>query len=85
MPSSGGRADVVGALATTLLERDRYAGDHSDSLVEMAAAVARAMGLDEKDVQPVRAAALLHDVGKVAIPDDVLTNPEASTTRDGGW
>lgn len=82
-PSSGGRADAVSALATALLERDGYAGDHAHSLVEMAGEVGRAMGLDEKDVQHVRAAALLHDVGKVAIPDEVLSHPEA--LDDDGW
>lgn len=64
--------DVVEALATTLLERDRYTGEHSESVVEMAAAVAHRLGLDAAEVSRVRAAALLHDIGKVAIPDHVL-------------
>ena len=64
--------DVVEALAATLLERDRYTGEHSESVVDMAGAVAHRLGLDEAEVSRVRAAALLHDIGKVAIPDHIL-------------
>lgn len=82
-PSAGGRAEAISALATALLERDGYVGDHAHSLVEMAGEVARALGLDERDVQHVRAAALLHDIGKVAIPDEVLAHPE--TLDEESW
>jgi diguanylate cyclase (GGDEF)-like protein/putative nucleotidyltransferase with HDIG domain len=64
--------DVVAGLAVALLERDRYTGEHSESVVEMAAAVARALGVPEAEVGRIRSAALLHDIGKVAIPDEIL-------------
>lgn len=82
-PSTGGRAEAISALATALLDRDGYAGDHAHSLVEMAGEVGRALGLEERDVQHVRAAALLHDIGKVVIPDEVLAHPEA--LDDEAW
>ena len=66
--------DAVAGLAEALLERDRYTGEHSESVVELAASVARGLGLDEAEVERVRAAALLHDIGKVAIPDSILHN-----------
>src|SRR2546423_2290263 len=69
---SEAQRDAVSALAVALLERDRYTGEHSESLVEMAAAVASGLGLNADEVDRVRAAALLHDVGKVGIPDEVL-------------
>ena len=69
---AAGQRDAVSALAVALLERDRYTGEHSESVVEMAAAVARGLGIDEDEVDRIRAAALLHDVGKVGIPDEVL-------------
>jgi diguanylate cyclase (GGDEF)-like protein/putative nucleotidyltransferase with HDIG domain len=81
---SGGIADetgdpmhgeVVAALASALQERDRYTGEHSESVVEMAARVAQAMGLDAEEVSRVRTAALLHDIGKVGIPDEILHKP----------
>ena len=67
--------DVVVALASALQERDQYTGDHSESVVEMSARVAEAMALDDGDVARVRMGALLHDIGKVGIPDDILHKP----------
>ena len=69
------RRDAVEALAIALLERDRYTGEHSESVVEMAVAVARGLGLSPAQCEDVRAAALLHDIGKVGIPDAILNKP----------
>jgi diguanylate cyclase (GGDEF)-like protein/putative nucleotidyltransferase with HDIG domain len=68
----GPRRDAVEALAVTLLERDRYTGEHSEAVFELAGAVAHHLGLSHPEVDRVKSAALLHDIGKVAIPDDVL-------------
>ena len=64
--------DAIAGLAEALLERDRYTGEHSESVVELAASVARGLGLDNAEIDKVRQAALLHDIGKVAIPDEIL-------------
>jgi len=74
-PVSDGHRDVIDALASALTERDRYTGDHSHDVVEMAGSVAERLGLTEEEVHHVRAAALLHDIGKVAIPDHILNKP----------
>jgi diguanylate cyclase (GGDEF)-like protein/putative nucleotidyltransferase with HDIG domain len=66
------QAHVIDALVTALLERDRYTGEHSASVVEMAKSVAATLGLDEVEVERVGHAALLHDIGKVGIPDRIL-------------
>ena len=63
---------MIAGLAEALLERDRYTGEHSESVVELVDSVARGLGLKEAEAAHIRAAALLHDIGKVAIPDDVL-------------
>jgi diguanylate cyclase (GGDEF)-like protein/putative nucleotidyltransferase with HDIG domain len=63
---------TVAGLAEALLERDRYTGEHSEIVSELAGQVARSLGLGEREVERVRAAALLHDIGKVGIPDDIL-------------
>jgi diguanylate cyclase (GGDEF)-like protein/putative nucleotidyltransferase with HDIG domain len=73
--SRGGKGDVVAALAEALLERDRYTGEHSESVVELVESVARGLALGDADVDVVKAAALLHDIGKVAIPDHILNKP----------
>jgi diguanylate cyclase (GGDEF)-like protein len=74
--------DVVAALVSALQERDRYTGEHSESVVEMAARVAQAMALDPEEVSRIRMAALLHDIGKVGIPDEVLHKPGPLDERE---
>ncbi len=74
-PNSGPQRDAIEALAVALLERDRYTGEHSEAVIEMSGAVARNLGLNAVEVDRVRSAALLHDIGKVAIPDDILHKP----------
>jgi diguanylate cyclase (GGDEF)-like protein len=68
----GAHGDVIDALAAALAERDRYTGEHSASVVDMAKTVAAALGLDEVEVERIGHAALLHDIGKVGVPDRIL-------------
>ncbi len=75
--------DAVEALAVALLERDRYTGEHSEAVIEMSGAVARNLGLSAIEVERVKSAALLHDIGKVAIPDEILHKPGPLT--DDEW
>jgi diguanylate cyclase (GGDEF)-like protein len=79
----GAKDDVIVALAEALLERDRYTGEHSESVVELVEAVARGLGLRGREVTHIKAAALLHDIGKVAIPDSILNKP--GPLDDGEW
>ena len=74
--------DAVSALAVTLLERDRYTGEHSESVLAMVEKVAHGLGLDEDEVERIKAAALLHDIGKVAIPDAILNKPGPLTDEE---
>ena len=67
--------DAVMALAEALNERDRYTGEHSEEVVDLVAGVARGLGLNEQETARVKVAALLHDIGKVAIPDGILNKP----------
>jgi diguanylate cyclase (GGDEF)-like protein/putative nucleotidyltransferase with HDIG domain len=80
-PAAGPQRDAIEALAVALLERDRYTGEHSEAVIEMAGAVARNLGLNTAEVERVKSAALLHDIGKVAIPDEILhkTGPLTDT------
>ncbi|MEX1143027.1 MAG: HD domain-containing phosphohydrolase [Thermoleophilaceae bacterium] len=66
------QGDVIAALAEALIERDRYTGEHSESVVGLVERVARGLGLSAPDIANVKAAALLHDIGKVAMPDEIL-------------
>jgi diguanylate cyclase (GGDEF)-like protein len=82
-PGAWGQRDTVEALAIALAERDRYTAEHSETVVAMAGAVASTLGLPADEVDRVRAAARLHDIGKVAIPDAVLH--KAGPLDDAEW
>jgi diguanylate cyclase (GGDEF)-like protein len=71
-PEDDSRRDAIVGLATTLLERDRYTGDHSEAVVKLTVRVAESLALNPDEVARVETAALLHDVGKVGIPDSIL-------------
>jgi diguanylate cyclase (GGDEF)-like protein/putative nucleotidyltransferase with HDIG domain len=65
------------ALVAAVDARDRITGGHSKKVTAYAVALARAIGLSDHDVEAIRTAALLHDVGKIGIPDRVLTKEGA--------
>jgi diguanylate cyclase (GGDEF)-like protein/putative nucleotidyltransferase with HDIG domain len=69
---AGAHGDVIAALAAALEERDQYTSDHSESVVDLAAKIGESLALDAAEVARVRTAALLHDIGKVGIPDEIL-------------
>ena len=77
------RATGVGALLAALEARDGYTGGHAQAVVEHSVAVARRMGLSEKEVAEVEQAALLHDVGKIGVGDAILNKPQA--LNDAEW
>ena len=63
------------ALATAIEARDGYTHAHSEETVCLVEAVARELDLPEADLAECKTAALLHDVGKIGIPDAVLHKP----------
>ena len=71
-------------LLRALAERDPGLGTHSE-VVAMAGATAEALGLATDEVENVRHASELHDVGKVAIPDAILGKPGPLTDEEWGF
>jgi putative nucleotidyltransferase with HDIG domain len=69
------RLRAVGNLIRVVDARDTYTGSHSQSVAVLAEGIARELGLSESTVSQVRLAALLHDLGKIAVPDDILQRP----------
>jgi diguanylate cyclase (GGDEF)-like protein len=74
--------DQVYALAATVDARDPYTYGHSARVADIAQTLAKAIGLPEKELADLYAASLLHDVGKVGIPDAVLTKPDLLTAEE---
>jgi len=70
------------ALVTALDFRDNETHGHSWRVVEYAMLVAQAMGLEEPDLTWVRRGAILHDVGKIGVPDSILRKPGKLTAEE---
>lgn len=69
--------ETVSALATAVEARDLYTRGHSKRVTEFSTAIARKMNLPEWFIRDVESAALLHDIGKIGIPDHILHNTGA--------
>jgi putative nucleotidyltransferase with HDIG domain len=66
---------AVQALAQAVDAKDHYTHMHSRSVATLAAIIARRLGLSPEAVERARLAGLLHDVGKIGIPDAILNKP----------
>jgi putative nucleotidyltransferase with HDIG domain len=65
----------VTAIVTAMELRDPYTAGHESRVAEIACAIGKEMGLDEEQLQGLRMAAMVHDIGKISIPTDILTKP----------
>ncbi len=65
----------IGAIADTVEARDPYTAGHQRRVAELAAAIARAMGLPDDRIQGIRLAASIHDLGKIQVPAEILAKP----------
>ena len=72
----------VQALLAAIDARDHYTGSHSRSVVRLSSRVARTLDLTARQVVETEQVALLHDVGKVAVPDHVLQKPGPLDARE---
>ena len=66
---------MLDALVTAVDTKDRYTRRHSEDVLTYSVQIAQQLGLDEDMQHIVEVAALLHDVGKIAVPDAVLRKP----------
>ena len=64
--------DAVEAMADVVDRRDPYTFQHSQSVADHAVRTARRLGLPDREVEVIRLAARVHDLGKIEIPDDIL-------------
>jgi diguanylate cyclase (GGDEF)-like protein/putative nucleotidyltransferase with HDIG domain len=74
--------NIVYALAATVDTRDHYTYGHSKAVSRYATELAAAMGYTREGIKRIRAAALLHDIGKLSIPDSTLTKNGPLTNEE---
>lgn len=80
--NQGHLIEVVTSLASAIDAKDEYTKGHSSSVSRYSEALARALNLPEKDVERIKLGALLHDIGKIGIPENVLKKPSKLTDEE---
>ena len=73
---------MLDALLAAVDNKDRYTRRHSEDVLTYSLQIAEALGLDAETRQSVAVAALLHDVGKIGVPDRVLRKPGRLTEEE---
>jgi len=73
---------VLLSLARSIEAKNPLMNGHSDRVVNYATQLGRSLYLQEEDLQELRIACLLHDVGKVAVPDEILLKPGALNAEE---
>ncbi len=76
-----GSFDVLQGLVLAVDTKDRYTKRHSEDVARYAVYLGRRMGLDDL-LEPIRIAGLLHDIGKIGIPDRLLRKPSRLTDSE---
>ena len=66
---------TIQAISLTVETRDRYTAGHQRRVAQLASAIGKEMGLSEDRVHGIRVAGLLHDIGKICVPTEILSKP----------
>ena len=74
--------EIVETLAVTIDAKDRYTNGHSFRVARYSTALAGKLGWDEEDIKMLGGEALLHDIGKIGVPDAVLNKPGRLTDEE---
>jgi len=73
---------TVKGLAAAIDGKDPYTRGHSERVSRMSVAIAQRLGLPDDECEKIRISALLHDVGKISIDDNILKKPSALTDEE---
>lgn len=74
--------NIIRALASTIDAKDRYTSGHSQRVADYSLAIAKRMGKSEEEQKIIYYAGLLHDVGKIRVPEDVINKPGKLTDEE---
>ena len=74
--------EMIQALLTMTKFRDPYTAGHQIGVSKLATAIAKEMNLSQYEIDGIKASALVHDIGKISIPAEILTKPSALNTYE---
>lgn len=74
--------DTVKVLANAIEVKDRYTKGHVDRVTDYSVAIAKKMNFDKNDLEKIKIAAALHDIGKIGVPDEILNKPAKLTEEE---
>jgi putative nucleotidyltransferase with HDIG domain len=77
-----GVIDLVQALTAALDAKSSYTRGHSDRVAELSWALARELGLGDREAESARVAGHLHDIGKIGVPDSIISKPGVLTPEE---
>lgn len=66
---------TIATIANTIDAKDEYTRGHSKRVAEISVAIAKDIGMSREDINSLKSIALLHDIGKIGVPDTVLNKP----------
>jgi putative nucleotidyltransferase with HDIG domain len=73
---------TISALSVALEKRDPYTANHQRRVTKLACAIAEEMGISEKQIEGLRVAGMLHDIGKIYVPAEILSKPSSLTKAE---
>ncbi|AMW31897.1 HDIG domain-containing protein [Fervidobacterium changbaicum] len=73
---------ILLAIATAIDKRDNYTHQHSKNVARISVEIGRRMGLNQQELEKLEFSAILHDVGKIGIPDSILLKPGKLTDEE---
>ncbi len=71
--------EIINAMALTLETRDPYTAGHQRRATDLAVAIAKEMGLPKNKIDAIQMAGTIHDIGKIAVPAEILSKPARLT------
>jgi HD-GYP domain-containing protein (c-di-GMP phosphodiesterase class II) len=80
-----GSPEALTALIGAVEAKDPYTHGHSSMVADISARIGQRIGLDPDSLRGLTHGALLHDVGKIGVPDHVLNKPASLTPEEWGW
>ncbi|MFV1950787.1 MAG: HD domain-containing phosphohydrolase [Nitrospinota bacterium] len=73
---------VIKTLVATIEAKDEYTKGHSERVNKLSVSIAEAMRIGAEEIEDIKWASILHDIGKIAVPEEILTKPSSLSDKE---